>query len=120
MPGCTSLQEPWVGCWALDVQPRKQSTELTSSSGCRMKRQGLTRGMCGKETETELQRACGLGPGDGEKQIRGRNRLEAPEVQPEMLTRPPRAGAKGTVRRPKPGAEALLLACSVAQPRLTL
>ena len=85
-----------------------------------MKRQGLTRGMCGKETETELQRACGLGPGDGEKQIRGRNRLEAPEVQPEMLTRPPRAGAKGTVRRPKPGAEALLLACSVAQPRLTL
>ena len=37
-----------------------------------MKRQGLTRDMYGKKTETELQRACGLGPGDEEKQIRGR------------------------------------------------
>ena len=94
--------------------------DLTSSSGCRMKRQGLTRDMYGKKTETELQRACGLGPGDEEKQIRGRNRLEAPEVQPETLTRPPRAGAKWRVRRAEPDAEVLLLVCSVTQSRLTL
>ena len=76
--------------------------------------------MCGKKTETELQRVCGLSPGGGEKQIQGRNRLEAPEVQPETLTRLPRAGAKWRVRRAEPDAEVLLLVCSVTQSRLTL
>ena len=99
-PGCGAAQ------WMCSLGNK---ADLTSSSGCRMKRQGLTRDMYGKKTETELQRACGLGPGDEEKQIRGRNRLEAPEVQPETLTRPPRAGAKWRVRRAEPDAEVLLL-----------